>query len=360
LHISSLASIYHKPARILVPNVKHRKLYESPVLVLEERPGMAALSSPPNTAQQTNNNAPLPINNTNNNQQPLLDNSYSYNPYSNDIQQQQHQQQQQSSSMMSMQKKQQQPQVNLLDLDDDYSAVGGATSVPPSIIDNSYQMQQQPQQLTIADPALNAASVSEALATLSFNGQSAPGLPLQPYAQPRELMLPANLGKGMEISGTFARRNGQILLELSVTNRALQPLGDFAIQFNKNTFGLIPDAPLSLRSPLPPNQSAETALQLAVNPMTHSQPTSPVNQLHVAVKNSVGVFFFKCDYSLHVLFREDGKCTQQEFLNLWKSWPESQTGGSLNLEGLNFANIDKLRYEFLIYQQLMFKFLMII
>jgi len=48
--------------------------------------------------------------------------------------------------------------------------------------------------------------------------------------------LPAAKGKGLEISGTFSRKNGQVLMELTLTNRALQPMSGFAIQFNKNRF----------------------------------------------------------------------------------------------------------------------------
>ena len=44
----------------------------------------------------------------------------------------------------------------------------------------------------------------------------------------------AQTGKGMEISGTFRRAAGQIFADMTFTNRALMPMGDFAIQFNKN------------------------------------------------------------------------------------------------------------------------------
>jgi len=50
--------------------------------------------------------------------------------------------------------------------------------------------------------------------------------------------LPAAKGKGLEISGTFSRKNGQVLMELTLTNRALQPMSGFAIQFNKNRCSL--------------------------------------------------------------------------------------------------------------------------
>ena len=45
----------------------------------------------------------------------------------------------------------------------------------------------------------------------------------------------------------------------------MQPVSDFAFQFNTNSFGITPAAALQVRSPLPSNQTADTTLQLATN-----------------------------------------------------------------------------------------------
>ena len=55
------------------------------------------------------------------------------------------------------------------------------------------------------------------------------------FIAPKKLVLSANAAKGMEVQATFARRQGQMMMDLTVTNRALQPISDFALQFNKNT-----------------------------------------------------------------------------------------------------------------------------
>lgn len=34
--------------------------------------------------------------------------------------------------------------------------------------------------------------------------------------------------------GTFARKQNQIFMEITFTNKAMQNMADFAIQFNKN------------------------------------------------------------------------------------------------------------------------------
>lgn len=42
--------------------------------------------------------------------------------------------------------------------------------------------------------------------------------------------------KGLEISGTFSRQVGAISMDLLLTNKALQVMSDFAIQFNRNRY----------------------------------------------------------------------------------------------------------------------------
>lgn len=49
-----------------------------------------------------------------------------------------------------------------------------------------------------------------------------------------KVWLPAMKAKGLEISGTFSRRAGVIQMEMTLTNKAMSVMADFAIQFNKN------------------------------------------------------------------------------------------------------------------------------
>lgn len=49
-----------------------------------------------------------------------------------------------------------------------------------------------------------------------------------------QVWLPAMKAKGLEISGTFARRAGVIQMEMTLTNKAMSGMADFAIQFNRN------------------------------------------------------------------------------------------------------------------------------
>ena len=60
------------------------------------------------------------------------------------------------------------------------------------------------------------------------------------------MWLTAAKGNGLEIAGTFARKHGQIIMEMTFSNTTASPISDFAIQFNKNSFALAP-AGLSFR-----------------------------------------------------------------------------------------------------------------
>uniref|UniRef100_A0A6Q2YWY0 AP complex subunit beta n=1 Tax=Esox lucius TaxID=8010 RepID=A0A6Q2YWY0_ESOLU len=134
-----------------------------------------------------------------------------------------------------------------------------------------------------------------------------------------QVWLPAMKAKGLEISGTFARRAGVIQMELTLTNKAMSVMTDFAIQFNRNSFGLAPAGPLQVLSPLSPNQTIEVSLPLStVGPVMKMEP---LNNLQVAVKNNIDVFYFSCQYPISMLFVEDGKMERQVFLATWKDIP---------------------------------------
>uniref|UniRef100_A0A2I3H783 AP complex subunit beta n=1 Tax=Nomascus leucogenys TaxID=61853 RepID=A0A2I3H783_NOMLE len=134
-----------------------------------------------------------------------------------------------------------------------------------------------------------------------------------------DVWLPAMKAKGLEISGTFTRQVGSISMDLQLTNKALQVMTDFAIQFNRNSFGLAPAAPLQVHAPLSPNQTVEISLPLST--VGSVMKMEPLNNLQVAVKNNIDVFYFSTLYPLHILFVEDGKMDRQMFLATWKDIP---------------------------------------
>uniref|UniRef100_A0A1I8JDE5 AP complex subunit beta n=2 Tax=Macrostomum lignano TaxID=282301 RepID=A0A1I8JDE5_9PLAT len=180
--------------------------------------------------------------------------------------------------------------------------------------------QQPPQQ----QPAVGGGSGVDALADI-FGGLSATPSAQAGFTPQLESWLPAQRGKGMQIDGRFLRRGAQLQMELQVRNNAMQQLSGFAIQFNKNSFGLAPAQPLSL-NPLAPMQTATTLLPLHTKGQV--QKMEPLLNLQVAVKNNIDVFYFSCLVPIHVLFTEEGGMDKRVFLSTWKDIPadsESQT-----------------------------------
>uniref|UniRef100_A0A8C9Z135 AP complex subunit beta n=1 Tax=Sander lucioperca TaxID=283035 RepID=A0A8C9Z135_SANLU len=134
-----------------------------------------------------------------------------------------------------------------------------------------------------------------------------------------QVWLPAVKAKGLEISGTFSRRQGHMYMDMTFTNKALQHMTDFAVQFNKNSFGMIPTSPLPVHTPLMPSQTIEVSLP--INTIGPVMKMDPLNNLQVAVKNSIDVFYFSVLIPLNIFFVEDGKMERQVFLATWKDIP---------------------------------------
>nr|CAD7462114.1 unnamed protein product [Timema tahoe] len=139
------------------------------------------------------------------------------------------------------------------------------------------------------------------------------------YTSPKICWLSADKGKGLDISGTFSRRNGQIQMDFTFTNKAMQPMLGFALQLNKNSFGLTPSGPLQVMTPLPPNMSHECSLPLATSGAI--QRMEPLNNLQVAIKNNIDVFYFACVVPMNVYFTEEGQMDKRVFLATWKDIP---------------------------------------
>jgi hypothetical protein len=176
---------------------------------------------------------------------------------------------------------------------------------------------------------------------LVYNQGIASGFSANGLIRPKQVILPAKSAQGMEISGTFARRGGKIYLDITFTNRAMQPISDFQMQFNKNTFGLVPTGNLDVRSPVVTNSSVDASLQLNFNPLQKALK-DPINSLQIAIKNNVSVFYFQTPLHLHVLFPEDGGVERSEYLKLWKEIPETNEH-TLQISALKFQNADAVK-----------------
>ncbi|NXX98868.1 AP1B1 protein, partial [Centropus bengalensis] len=157
------------------------------------------------------------------------------------------------------------------------------------------------------------------------------------YVAPKTVWLPAMKAKGLEISGTFSRQVGSISMDLVLTNKALQVMSDFAIQFNRNSFGLAPAAPLQVHAPLAPNQSVEISLPL--NTVGSVMKMDPLNNLQVgSTLGGAGAGGWSCGFTGLVSFLA---AERQMFLATWKDIPNENEAQfqikdcSLNADGIS-------------------------
>lgn len=135
------------------------------------------------------------------------------------------------------------------------------------------------------------------------------------FTPPKQVWLPATKGKGLEIKGTFTRRNGEIIMEMHFQNNAMQAMSNFAIQLNKNSFGLAPASPLNVPAPIQPNTGYD--VNLVLNNLGPVQKMQPLTNLQVAIKNNVDVLYFSCIIPMHVFCTENGAKEKREFLDTW-------------------------------------------
>jgi len=173
--------------------------------------------------------------------------------------------------------------------------------------------------------------------------------PVVSQGSPKEIVVTADKGYGLQVGAAFVRNNGQITLELSLNNQSSSPINQIALLFNKNTFGLAPGA-VQLTSPsILSRQTAEANSIISLNPNQISQGAPASNIIQTALKaafQGLGdkVLYFQIPIQLHVLFIENGKLDRGEYLDIWKQIQEEQYR-DINLGlGLNADSITS-RFE---------------
>jgi len=129
-------------------------------------------------------------------------------------------------------------------------------------------------------------------------------------------------------------------MEMNFTNKALQPMNDFALQLNRNSFGLTPSQPLQVTSPLFPNQTVST--QLILNTTGSIMKMDPLTNLQIAIKNNIDVFYFNSIVPIYVYFVNDGEIDKITFIQTWQDIPESNEVKH-QLQNSNGLSIDDLQ-----------------
>merc|ERR1740130_1465971 len=137
-----------------------------------------------------------------------------------------------------------------------------------------------------------------------------------------KLVLPADKGEGMQVRTAFVKDGqGRLCQSYTVENNGSVPLSGFALQFNKNTFGVVPESPGKLSEVLPqqlmPGQSATGLVPL----LATGQPAAdtPPGVIQVACKNNVKVFYFQDSMDVLLFLTSDARLDKNIFLEQWKS-----------------------------------------
>ena len=165
------------------------------------------------------------------------------------------------------------------------------------------------------DPSVPGAAANNLLGDIFGMGTSSTHTG---YIPPKQVWLKADKGKGLEVSGSWSLKNNVIHMEMTFENKAMQAMQNFALQLNKNSFGLTPAQALNV-----PTLNAGQTLDVSV-PMSTTGPVQkmdPLTNVQVAIKNNVDIFYFACLAPIHIFWSEEGNMEKKTFLNTWKDIP---------------------------------------
>uniref|UniRef100_A0A7S4UU97 AP complex subunit beta n=1 Tax=Guillardia theta TaxID=55529 RepID=A0A7S4UU97_GUITH len=178
-----------------------------------------------------------------------------------------------------------------------------------------------PSQPKAQQPVVN--DLLDLMSDLSFQPTSTPSVDMVgSHSLPAKMnsLLTADKGGGMAVDGILVRSGGKISYELQFKNiSAAGPLSGFAIQFNKNFFGLTNAVALQVPT-LTVGQSQTVSLAMTCKE-DKTSPATPSLGLQVAIKNATGIYYFKDTIPLEVILSENGRINGPEYPQLWQSIP---------------------------------------
>jgi len=106
-----------------------------------------------------------------------------------------------------------------------------------------------------------------------------------------------------------------------VGNFSPQPMSGWAVQFNKNPFGLAPAGPLQLPEVAPNGGTAQTTLPIQPNQLISGTAPSQPLFLEVAVKTNIDVFYLSIGYDLSAVLACTGPMPKDAFQQTWQQVP---------------------------------------
>eukprot|EP00879_Flechtneria_rotunda_P010745 GHRR01011227.1.p1 GENE.GHRR01011227.1~~GHRR01011227.1.p1 ORF type:complete len:891 (+),score=379.26 GHRR01011227.1:368-3040(+) len=170
-----------------------------------------------------------------------------------------------------------------------------------------------------APPAAAAAASSADLFDM-FVGSS--DLSVSAPATNLPILLSGERAKGLTISGKLSRSAGQIVYYIHISNGSAQPVDGFMLQVNNNSFGLAPADQVVAVGTLASGASGSGQVVMTYSAAKHAQgPAS--TRLQVAMRtNQLGVFYWDDNIPLSALLEGNGTIDGQTFLNSWRSLPQ--------------------------------------
>ena len=129
-----------------------------------------------------------------------------------------------------------------------------------------------------------------------------------------------NQQAGLQIEMAFQREEG-IVLEARITNNSTSSLGDFAMQFNVNHFGLVLQDALNIES-VPPTGAVSVKLRVSSSGQRDMNPPGVPFVVQIAVRCSLDVFYFQTPCMFTALLSDSGALSKEDYKNQWKSISE--------------------------------------
>ncbi len=108
---------------------------------------------------------------------------------------------------------------------------------------------------------------------------------------------------GLGIEASVSKIGNNCVMAMTIRNTTSGPLSQFAIQLNKNSFGLAPQSSaLNVGTTIEAGKSVDVVVALDVNKLNSGTPPSEQQLgLQVAVRTNIDIFYFVVPFDLHVV-----------------------------------------------------------
>jgi AP-1 complex subunit beta-1 len=155
-----------------------------------------------------------------------------------------------------------------------------------------------------------------------FFGAPAPRAPLPSAAPqvPRKTVLTPDKGFGAQLDCAYVAENNVLYMDIVLANKGNQALMGFAMQINKNVYGVALAGRLEVPEPLMPGAAHSTKV-----PLTLSGAVAAIVDLQIALKTNAGVAYFIDQLPFDPLVDKKAAVDKQAFLNVWRTISQEAT-----------------------------------